>query len=435
MDDSTSRESLAITVYNNNLGVIRDVRKFNIANGVSDAKMTDVPSLIDPTSVKITALDHPKDFEVTEQNYEYDLVNQDKLLEKYIDKPITIITASGERQSVKLLSNERGAVTLMTPLGIKMMSSLNGYTIDVPTLPTGLITRPTLIWQLSTDKKLDNEPLEVLYQTGGLTWHAEYIASLGDDDKSLDLSGWVSIDNTSGATFPNAKLKLVAGDIHRAYQPAPKGMADYETRSAVSSFGKPQFEERGMFEYHLYDLQRKTTIKNAETKQVSLLNANGVTSTKHYTYEGGTKVAVTIEFVNSEDNHLGIPIPMGTVRVMKRDKDGSMEFVGEDHVDHTPRDEKITLHVGDAFDLVGERVVTDSRNLGDHANQETIQITLKNHKDENVTIDALEEVGGNWEITKSSMDYEKKNANEIIFHVPVKARGEQKVTYTIMHHW
>jgi hypothetical protein len=345
-----------------------------------------------------------------------------------------VIASNGERQSVRLLSDERGAVTLMTPLGIKMMSSLSGYTIDVPTLPTGLITRPTLIWQLSTDKKLDNEPLEVLYQTGGLTWHAEYIASLSDDDKSLDLSGWVSIDNTSGATYPNAKLKLVAGDVHRVTNSHVNrsmmvGDAAYAMKSA------PQFEERGMFEYHLYDLQRKTTIKNDETKQVSLLNANGVTSTKHYTYEGGTKVAVTIEFVNSEDNHLGIPIPMGTVRVMKRDKDGSMEFVGEDHADHTPRDEKITLHVGDAFDLVGERVVTDSRNLGDHANQETIEITLKNHKDENVTIDALEGVGGNWEITKSSMDYEKKNASEIVFHVPVKARGEQKVIYTIMHHW
>ena len=196
-----------------------------------------------------------------------------------------------------------------------------------------------------------------------------------------------------------------------------------------------KFQEHPMFEYHVYDLGRQTTINNDEVKQISLLTANGVGDEKHYTYEGGKDVAVTISFQNSEANHLGIPLPMGIIRVMKRDNDGTLEFIGEDRIEHTPRDEKLTLHVGNAFDLVGERQVTSSRTLGEHESEETVEITLKNHKDEDVFIDAVENLGTDWEITDHSMDYEKKNANSIVFHVPVKANGEPKVTYTVQHRW
>jgi hypothetical protein len=429
------RESLAITVYNNNLGVIRDVRRFSIKSGTNEVRMRDVPAQIDPTTVKITDHEHANVINVTEQNYEYDLVSQAKLLEKYIDHTVTLIDEKGMKIEGTLLSASSDDITLATPNGITMIPSLAKYQVQVAQLPAGLITRPTLIWRLESDRALPNEPLEVLYQTAGMSWHAEYIAALSDDDRSLDLTGWVSIENNSGASFPNAKLKLVAGDVHR-YTPRPPAALDYE--AGVSSFGKavaPQFAERGMFEYHLYDLQRKTSINNAEVKQVSLLEASGVKAEKKYTYLGGKNVEVTVAFQNSEENHLGIPIPMGTVRVMKRDKDGTLEFVGEDHVEHTPRDEKLTLKVGDAFDLLGEHVTTDEHNLGSHANSASYEITLKNRKDENVTIDVVEEVGTDWEITKNSMDFEKKNASQIVFHVPVKARSEQKVTYTIVHRW
>lgn len=203
----------------------------------------------------------------------------------------------------------------------------------------------------------------------------------------------------------------------------------------ATKIAPPQFEEHGMFEYHVYDLGRQTTIGNDEVKQISLLSADGVGAEKRYTYEGGKTVAVTVSLQNSEANHLGMPLPMGTIRVMKRDKDGSLEFVGEDHIEHTPRDEKITLHVGNAFDLTGERNVTNEQSLGTNSSEETVEIKLRNHKDEAVTIDALENVGSNWEITTSSMSYEKKNAYQIVFHVPVKARGEQVVTYTVRHRW
>jgi hypothetical protein len=432
-DGDKNRQSVAVTVYNNDLGVVRDVRRFDIRQGTADVKMRDVPTRIDPTTVKITDLDHPKDIDVLEQNYEYDLVSQSKLLSKYIDKTITATDDKGVKTEGTLLAVESDKLTLLTSTGIVMLPNLSRYTMSVPELPGGLITKPTLVWKLQSDKTLSNEPLEVLYQTGGLTWHAEYIAALADDEKSLDLTGWVSVDNTSGASFPDAKLKLVAGALHRANtRPMSYGKGILQADMAA---GAPQFEERGLFEYHVYDLGRQTNINNDEVKQISLLSADGVSSSKHFTYEGGKSVAVTIDFENAEKNHLGIPLPMGVIRVMKRDKDGSLEFVGEDRIDHTPRDEKITLHVGNAFDLVGDREVTSSRSLGERESEETIEITLKNHKDEDVTIDAIENLGTNWEITQHSMDYEKKNASAVIFHVLVKARGEQKVTYTVQHRW
>lgn len=432
------RESIALTVYNNNLGVVRDVRLFDLKKGQSEVKLLDVPALIDPTTVKITASKHPKDVDILEQNFEYDLVNQETLLEKYIDKQISLTDDKGNKTEGTLLSSQGGQITLSSPSGILMFPNTSQYRISVPNLPEGLITRPTLIWNVNTSSSLTQEPLEVLYQTSGISWHAEYIAALADDDKSLDLTGWVSVDNKCGTTFENAKLKLVAGSVNKVQVQqdysihGSRGYANAETISKMA----PSFEERGMFEYHLYDLGRQVTIKNNEVKQVSLLEADKVRSEKIYTYRGGRNAEVTIKLENTEKNNMGMPLPQGIVRVMKKDKDGSFEFVGEDRIQHTPRDEKITLKVGDAFDLIGERVVTDSKNNGDRTSRETIQITLKNRKDEDVTIDAVETMGyNNWEIIKQSMDFEKKNANEIIFHIPVKARSEQKVEYTVIRTW
>jgi len=429
--DTPHRQSVAITVYNNDLGVVRDVRPFDIRAGMSDVQLRDVPTRIDPTTVKITDLDHPKDLDVVEQNYEYDLVSQSKLLSKYIDKTISVTDDKGVKTEGALLAVEDDKLTLSTTNGIVMLPNLARYTVSVPELTGGLITKPTLVWKLQASRALTGEPLEVLYQTGGMNWHAEYIAALADDEKTLDLTGWVSVENHSGASFPDAKLKLVAGSLHRA-APPPR---PYANGGMLKTDMAPQFEEHGLFEYHVYDLGRQTDLKNDEVKQISLLTASGVGDEKHYTYEGGKTVGVTVSFQNSQANHLGIPMPMGVIRVMKRDKDGSLEFVGEDRIDHTPNDEKITLHVGDAFDLVGDRQVTSSRTLGPQSSEETVEITLKNHKNEDVTIDAVENLGTDWEITQHSMDYEKRNASTIVFHVPVKANGEQKVTYTVQHHW
>lgn len=212
----------------------------------------------------------------------------------------------------------------------------------------------------------------------------------------------------------------------------------YDAVGSVSSEARqrkmaPQFEERGMFEYHLYDLGRQTTLQNNQVKQISLLEADAVRAVKKYSYRSGTNVEVTVEFENKQTNNMGMPLPEGIVRVMKKDKDGSMEFVGEDRIKHTPRDETITLKVGDAFDMLGERVVTDQRNLGPHSSQQTVEITLKNRKDTDETIEIIEQLGTNWDITRNSHDYKKKDAQSIVFPVKVKARSEQKVTYTVIY--
>jgi hypothetical protein len=427
------RQSMSLTVYNNDLGVVCDVRKFDIKQGKSTVQMRDVPSRIDPTTVKIGDPTHPNDIDVIEQNYEYDLVSQQKLLEKYLDKKITVVDDKGVQTEGTLLAIEDDKLTLSTASGIVMLPNLTRYTMHVPELAQGLITKPTLIWQVQSTRNLTNEPLEVMYQTGGISWHTEYIATLADNDRSLDLTGWVSIENNSGMSYPDAKLKLVAGALNRVGQ--TRVMKSSRGGIAADMAPAPQFEEHGMFEYHVYDLGRQTTIGNNEVKQISLLSADGVGVEKRYTYEGGSAVAVTVQFQNAESNHLGMPLPMGTVRVMKKDKDGSLEFVGEDHIEHTPRDEKITLHVGNAFDLTGERNVTNEQSLGTNSSEASVEIKLRNHKDEAVTIDAVENLGINWEITTSSMPFEKKNANTVVFHVPVKARGEQVVTYTVRHRW
>lgn len=428
------RESVAITVYNNDLGVVRDVRRADIRSGMNEIRLRDVPSQIDPTTVKISSPKHPDAVTVIEQNYEYDLVNQYKLLEKYIDQQINVVDEKGVSIQGTLLAVEHDKLTLATPNGITMLPNLTRYSINVPKLPAGLITKPTLVWKLDGGSNLTNEPLEVLYQTRGMSWHAEYIAALSEDDKMLDLSGWVSIDNTSGATFENAKLKLVAGSINRV-SPQPRYDMDMYANGGrlEKSAAAPQFQERGMFEYHLYDLQRQTTLQNNQVKQISLLESNGVAATKKYSYRGGRNVEITIDFENTEKNNMGMPLPEGIVRVMKKDKDGSLEFVGEDRIKHTPRDEKLTLKVGDAFDILGERVITDSRQMGQRSSQQTIEVTLKNRKDENVSIDIIESLGTNWEIMRNSHPFTKKDANTAVFTVNVKARSEQKVTFTVLY--
>lgn len=427
------RDSLAVTVYNNDLGVVREVRRFDIPNGAGEIRLRDVPSEIDPTTVRVTPA-HPNNVEVIEQNYQYDLVSQQKLLQKYIDKTITIIDDKGAKIEGTLLAAEQDRLTLSTPNGITMLTNLARYSVNVPSLPGGLITKPTLVWKLDADKNLSREPLDISYQTGGMNWHAEYIATLSSDDKALDLNGWVSIENNSGAAFNDAKLKLIAGDLHSAASPRVRTDNNMDPYIGSKAAAAPQFQEHGMFEYHVYDLGRKASLANNEVKQISLLEATGITAKKTYTYTGGRNAAVSIEFENSAKNHLGMPLPMGTIRVMKHDKDGSMQFVGEDHINHTARDEKVTLKVGDAFDVLGERKITKERS-GSNYRDQTVEITLKNRKDENVVVDVTENLGSNWKISDNTLDYEKLNAYQVVFHVPVKANSETKLYYTVENTW
>ncbi|HDY87036.1 MAG TPA: DUF4139 domain-containing protein, partial [bacterium] len=316
--------------------------------------------------------------------------------------------------------------------GIKIvkLSAVKQY--DFPELPEGLITRPTLFWKLYSKTALKTNT-EVSYMTAGFDWHAEYTAVVSDDEKEMEISSWVSINNNSGATYENAKLKLVAGDIHRVRPRIPVRREIAVKAELMGEEFRAGFEERELFEYHLYELQGLTTVNNAEIKQIALFPSATTNVEKLLIYDSwknAKKVSVNIEFTNAEKDGLGIPLPAGKVRVFKRDTDGAVEFVGEDALDHTPKNEDIRLILGYAFDIVAERKLVDTRRISKTIREETVEINLRNRKEQKVKITAVEHFRGDWEIIDKSDPYVKKDAYTVEFAVDIPANSEKTVTYT-----
>lgn len=434
------RKALFVTVYNNNLGVIRDIRNFNIKAGISEINMTDVAQLIDPTSVNIKF-----DGQVLEQNYRYDLVSLMKILEKYIDKPVSMVSEQGKTLEGTLLSINNSQIVLRTSSGgLLMIPDIGKYQITVGSLPEGLITKPTLVWKINS-KNAGNKEIELSYQTQGMNWHAEYVAVLDKSDTKIDLNSWVSIENNSGATYPEAVLKLVAGDVN-IIQPQPyRAFVDFmEKNSATFESAPQQFEEKAFFEYHIYNLKNPTTLNQNETKQISLFEAKNINVTKKYLYRSGSynryyyspdqtnKVAVVIEFENKEKNGLGMPFPKGKVRLNKSDGQ-SLEFIGEDMIDHTPKDEKIKLKVGDAFDIVAEEKEVDHKSISEKVQEYTYEVKIKNRKDENIEVEVERTLGRNWDILSSNIPYEKKDSQTVIFKVKVDKNKEQNLNFKVRY--
>lgn len=426
LDLTAQERNTAVTVYNSNLGVVKETRQVDLTSGVSEIKITDVAAQIDPTSVYIKL-----NGSVIEQNYQYDLVSVSKVLEKYLDKSVQLINEKGELLEGTLLSAQNGQIVLRKPDGnLTMLGGLEKYRVNVADLPEGLITKPTLIWKVDA-RSSGRQAAEISYQTSGMQWHAEYIAVLNKDDSKLDLKAWVSIENNSGATYNNATLKLIAGDVNRVQDEIPAfPMARGVRAMGLVEASAPQFEEQALFEYHAYALQRPTTLANNETKQISLFEAENVFAVKKFQHKGGKKVNVVVEFENKSSNQLGIPLPKGKVRVNKEDR-GAIEFIGEDLIDHTPKEEKISLKIGEAFDIVAEEVQTDYKQLSDRANETTWKITFKNRKDETVTIESERYFGYNWQILNASHKFEKKNATTAVFKVPVPKGGEAELVFTV----
>ncbi len=418
--ESTSK-SLNVTVYNSNLGVVKDVRTMDIRKGITQVRITDVPEMIDPTSVLIKF-----NGSVIEQNYQYDLVNQQKILEKYIDRDITL---SSDKSTIKGQLLSSNPIVLKEEDGSLIMSPKYDQ-ITVGALPEGLITKPTLVWTLESEKS-GKQDVEMTYQTEGMDWHAEYVAMLNPDDSKMDLKSWVSVDNKSGATFKNANLKLVAGDVNRVYN---RNERDNGIEYALEPV--TQFKEKSFFEYHIYNLQRPTTIANNETKQISLFDASNIKVTKKYKYKSGynnrNKVEVFVEFENTKVNNLGIPMPAGKVRLYKSDGE-SVEFIGEDLIEHTPRDEKVKLRVGNAFDIIVDEIIKEDKLIADKVWEVSYDIKIKNHKDENIVVDVDRYLDYNWEILNSSLQYEKQSAADIIFHVPVKKNDATVLSFTVRY--
>lgn len=416
-------EDLSVTVYNSNLGVVSETREMDFEEGTNRIAFRDVPSQIDPASVRFKLTDNGSEIAILEQNYAYDLVSPEELYRKYVDREIEMIDKEGRLFTGKLLAYNSGAVTLQSANGqVKVIRMENITEVNFPKLPEGLITRPTLFW-LYQAQAGGERTANVTYQTSGMNWEAEYVGLLNENETDLDLSGWASITNNSGKTFEDAKLKLIAGDIHRARQPrVPRGMQ--KTMAAEADMAGAGFEQKEFFEYHMYTLPRPATVANREQKQISLFEPASTAVEKEYLYRPDRNpedVEVTIKFTNSEADGLGIPLPAGRARLFKADDDGSVVLLGEDRIDHTPKDEEVNLQVGTAFDIVAEHKLAERRNLSKLVREDRYEVEIRNRKNEAVTVKVEKLLFGDWQVVESDLSYNKEDANTLVFQVPVGA--------------
>ncbi|MBZ0183097.1 MAG: DUF4139 domain-containing protein [Melioribacteraceae bacterium] len=425
-----NRKEINLTIYNSNLGVVKDLREINIDKGTTEIKLSDVAKLIDPTSVHIKL-----DGIILEQNYQYDLVSTDKILQKYIDRDINLIDEDGNLISGKLLSVYGGQYVIQNPNGgLTLIPNIDKYKIKVESLPEGLITKPTLVWLVQSNNS-GKKDVEVTYQTGGLSWSAEYVVLLNENDTKLDLNSWVSINNRSGASYKDANLKLIAGDLNLVRSRDYPNMVKAQYDAGVMMEAAPQFEEKSFFEYHIYDLQRKTNVLDNETKQIALFESENVSINKKYLYQSGSnKVGVYVEFKNSSENNLGIPMPKGKVRVYKSDGE-SPQFIGEDMIDHTPKNEKLSLKIGEAFDITAEEKMTDSRKITNKINEQDYEITIKNRKEESISVNIEKYFGLNWKITSSNFDFKKVDASKVEWILPVDSDNETILKFTVRYEY
>lgn len=427
---------LALTVYNEDLGLVRDVRTRRVPSGRSEIEFRDVAARVDPTSVHLRARGSDA-FLVREQNYRFDLAGPETILERYLDRPVRATDKQGELVEGPLYSHDPGHLVIGTPGaggaaagGVTILRREELARIEFPQLPEGLVTRPTLTWIVDSPKAGQRE-LEVEYLTEGISWHAEYVASVAPSSDRLILSAWVSLDNRSGAAYPQAKLKLVAGKINRVVEPAPIHFGRAKTMEMAADAAG--FEERAFFEYHLYELQQPTTVRDREIKQISLFTPAEVRCKRGYEFDAqrGSGARVILSFMNSKEGGLGLPLPGGKVRVYQEEREGGAEFAGEDRLQHTPRDEEVRLYVGDAFDIAVEREVAQVDRLSDRSQEQTIVVKVRNHKPEPVTLKVIEHLYGFWEILESTHEWRRKDARTAEFTVPAAVDSETVLRYRV----
>jgi len=435
-----TQRDVMVTIYNGNLGLVKDVREARLPTGLHETEFTDVAAQIDPTTVHLKSLTDPAGLRILEQNYEYDLLSSQKLMEKYVGRMVRLYNTDGTYLEAKLLSTAGPVFEINGQIHL----GHNGRLV-LPSLPENLVSKPTLVWLLRNALS-GVQRVEASYLTGGITWKADYVMVLDAKDTKADLTGWVTIDNRSGATYGNAGLKLVAGDVNRA----PEGRRNQRALEVASKAASMQdaardFRSEGFFEYHLYTLDGRTTLKDNQTKQLTLMSASDVPVLKQLIYYGAQdfyrtsygvpmsnqKVGVYLEIKNAKANRLGVPLPKGKVRVYKADASGSQQFVGEDWIDHTPTDERVKIKMGDAFDVVGERTQKEFRKIASGLYEVEWEIALRNHKKADQTVTVIEPVPGDWQVLTSTHAWEKPEAHTLKFQVPVVSEGAAKLTYRV----
>ena len=444
--------------------VVRHEREIELKAGRNDLRFTDVAGLIDPTTVSFQSLTDPNGTHVVEQNFQFDLVSQEKLLSRYVDRQVSVEQSQGDGIKIldgTLLSSNDGLVLRGSDGQIHALREWAGLRFGE--LPGGLITRPTLEWDVQAAKG-GNHRARVSYQTGGITWWADYnlIFTEGADANSgfVDVGAWVSLLNQSGASYQDAKLKLIAGDVHRVRPERDQIVVTGARVKMMEMAADAGFEETPFFEYHLYTLGRPATLPNNSTKQIELFEiATRVPAKKQLVYYGAqglgyygspmmdrefgpasnTKVDIWLSLRNDKTSGLGMPLPAGRIRVSQQDKaDGSLEFIGEDKIDHTPKDEDVRVKLGTAFDVVGERRQTDFQlNTRGRVMEEAFEIKVRNHKEQPVNVIVRENLyrWNKWQLVEQSMPSEKKDARTIEFPLRVAAGGEAVITYRVRYSW
>src|SRR5690348_10879876 len=453
-DQATSlsdQTDLAITVYNSNIALVRDVRNLSVPNGLFRLKFMDIAATVNPATVHFRSLNEPEKLGVVEQNYEYDLLEPAKLLHKYVGKEVTLVRSYQEngttkREEIKatLLSDNSGPVW---KIGNDIVTGMFAESYRFPEVPANLYNRPTLLMSLENSGPRKQQ-IEASYLANNLSWNADYVLTVARDDKNADLDGWVTVANNSGTAFHNAHLQLVAGELNRVQPPAPMAAAAMDM---VANRAKAQqFQQEAFSEYHLYTLGRKTSVEDKETKQISLLQGSGVPVEKVFVVNGQyyyyrnqqapgaplkDPVMVYYKFKNEEKNGLGIPLPAGNVRVYQKDSKGGILFAGEDHIDHTPKDEQVSIHIGNAFDVVAEHKQTDFKHVVTHTWEFEYEVTLRNHKDIPIVVQVNEPIGGDWEMLSSTYKFTKTAAFAAQFNVPVAKDGTSVLKYRVRAKW
>lgn len=438
-----TRADLAITIYNEGIALVRETRSMDLPNGEFHLDFLDIASEIDPTSVYFKSLTKPTAVRILEQNYLFDLMTPGKLMEKYVGETVMLKRPLGETGTYEtiegtLLSSNSGHVY---QFGDKIHLNPFGEVI-LPELPGDLVSKPTLSWLLANTKE-GNHKCEVSYITKGVRWNADYVCVVAAGDDFIDLTGWVTIENTSGAAYPDATLKLIAGDIHRIEPPRRRRDRESKVLWSASAEGRG-FEEKSFFEYHLYTLGRKATIRNREKKQMNLLSADHIPVEKAYVLERNTlaprkqtreekkKVSVKFRFKNDGESNLGMPLPKGRFRVYKADDaDNSLQLLGEDEIDHTPRNENIEIKLGEAFDVVGTWKQTDYTSMGNDRYRAGYELSVRNRKTEAVDVEVIEKFPSEWIIPESTHDFEKVDAATTKAVVRVGADEEVIIRYSV----
>jgi len=444
LDDQTD---LAVTVYNSDIALVRDVRRLQLPKGTFDLQFQDIAATVNPATVHFRSLSEPARLNVLEQNYEYDLLEPDKLLRKYVGRDVTLVrmrqdggVTREEEVVARLLSYNNAPVWQING---EVVTGLQADHIRFPELPGNLHVHPTLIWSLDNTGGTAHR-VEASYLAGKLAWNADYVLTVARDDKTADLNGWVTLTNNSGTGFKNAKLQLVAGDLNRVRQNLNQ-LADMAV-GASRLRAEGRMAQESFSDYHLYTVGRKTTINNSQTKQVSMFDGTDVPVIKRYVVEGQNyyyhnqqhpgsplkdSVQVFYQFKNEEKAGLGLPMPEGVLRVYQQDSKGGTQFVGEDHIMHTPKDETLNIKIGNAFDVICERNQIDFQKIASNVYELEYEVTLRNHKALPIQVEVNEPIGGTWRMISSSHPSAKTSAWAAQFKVPVAADGTAVLKYRV----